>query len=86
MDAYKSMKEVKVDLRLVDSVSKFVKAALSSEDVINVKSGPYVVNGKSLLGMFSLDLAKGPVTVEIKSYENADVDQKFLDSIKGLIV
>ncbi len=45
-------------------VKKFVNIAQDLSVAVTLYSGKYVVDGKSILGIFSLDLSK-PVTVEI---------------------
>lgn len=54
----------KVKLTTIDDVRTFVTicSAITSHSV--VRQDLYVVNGASLMGMFSLDLSK-PLTVEI---------------------
>lgn len=47
-------------------VKKFVNIANKYPNEITVGTGRYVVNGKSILGLFSLDLEK-PVTVFVDS-------------------
>ncbi|MCI8477446.1 MAG: HPr family phosphocarrier protein [Oscillospiraceae bacterium] len=51
-------------LSSIDDVKQFVDAANRCPCEVDVRAGRYVVNGKSILGMFSIDLAK-PVQVEV---------------------
>jgi len=60
------MKSIKISLEMAQTVKEFVAITQSSEDEILLKSGKYVVDAKSILGIFSLDLSK-PLTVEIHS-------------------
>lgn len=46
----------------IDKVRGFVNIAMSKDYDIELLSGKYVVNGKSIMGVFSLDLTK-PVTM-----------------------
>lgn len=55
--------KVQVLLDKIADVAKFVQLATKCTDDIVVSSGNYRVNGKSLLGLYSLDLSK-LVTVE----------------------
>lgn len=48
-----------------DKVKEFVNAAQTLPQNIYLKSGKYNVDGKSILGIFSLDLSK-PITVNLK--------------------
>lgn len=54
---------VQVLLDKITDVAKFVQLATKCTDDIVVSSGNYRVNGKSLLGLYSLDLSK-PVMIE----------------------
>ena len=53
-----------VSLTSVDEVKQFVDAASRCACEIDVRSGRYVVNAKSIMGLFSLDLSQ-PVEVEV---------------------
>ena len=52
----------------VKKVSHFVNETLKFKGDITVKHGKYIVNGRSLLGLMSLDLSK-PLTCEIEERE-----------------
>lgn len=56
--------EFKVLLTSVAEVKAFVDAASVYPYEVDVKAGRYVINGKSIMGLFSIDLS-GPVTVEL---------------------
>ena len=58
------MKSVKISLEKASSVKEFVAITQNYGCEITIKSGHYVVDAKSILGIFSLDLSK-PLTVEI---------------------
>lgn len=66
------MKSVKISLEKTQSVKEFVNIAQSCEYEILLKSGKYVVDAKSILGIFSLDLSQ-PLTLEIYSDDCADL-------------
>ena len=57
-----------VHLRSVDDVKTFVNAASLVSCDIDVLSGRYLVDAKSIMGLFSLNLAK-PVTVQLHGSE-----------------
>lgn len=50
------MTELKIKLSSVDDVKKFVNTAVLYNGDFNIISGRYVIDGKSIMGMFSLDL------------------------------
>lgn len=60
------MKSVKISLAMAQKVKEFVQITQDCPYEILLKSGKYVVDAKSILGIFSLDLSL-PVTVEIYS-------------------
>ena len=49
-------------LDTMDSVKQFVSIASSKDYDIELHSGNYIVSGKSIVGIFSLDLTK-PITM-----------------------
>ena len=65
------MSEFLVSLTSIDDVRQFVKAATHCACDVDVLSGRYVVDGKSIMGLFSLDLSR-PVTVRL---HGSDGDQ-----------
>ena len=64
------MKSVKISLQMAQNVKDFVKVVQDYPYEIDLKSDKYVVDAKSILGIFSLDLSK-PLVVEIHS-DNCD--------------
>ncbi len=53
-----------VMLTSVADVKEFVDAACTYPYDVDVLTGRYVVNGKSIMGLFSIDLSR-PVTVRL---------------------
>lgn len=58
------MKSVKVYFPTIESVKDFVNAVSRYPYEVDLHNGRYVVDAKSLLGIYSLDLAK-PIVCEI---------------------
>ncbi len=56
------MEKIKIRLHTIEDVKMFVTAANMQVFDIDVVSGRYTIDAKSLLGIFSLDLTK-PVEV-----------------------
>jgi phosphotransferase system HPr-like phosphotransfer protein len=52
------MKTYKIRLKTIDDVRNFVNAVTAIECDVDLASGRYVVDAKSIMGIFSLDLAK----------------------------
>ena len=64
------MKTFSVLLNSINDVKNFVNLVSRFDYDIDLASGRYVVDAKSIMGIFSLDLSK-PITVEIHS-DNCD--------------
>ncbi len=60
-------------LNEIDNVKNFVENALLQDFDIEISSGKYTVNGKSIMGIFSLDLTK-----PIKLIAHCEGDNPFL--------
>ena len=75
------MKAVNVKLSLSENVKAFNAIVNKYGFDVDLRSGRYVVNAKSILGIFSLDLAR-PITVEVYE-DNCDA---FIEEIKPFIV
>ena len=64
------MKSVRISLQMASQVKAFVSVVQKYSYEIDLRSDRYVVDAKSILGIFSLDLSK-PIVVEIHS-DNCD--------------
>ena len=58
------MKSVILRLSLVENVNKFVNIVSRYPFDMDLRAGRHVVDAKSILGIFSLDLSR-PITLEI---------------------
>ena len=67
-------------LNSVNKVNKFTKIVDSIEEDIDIKGGRYIVNAKSILGIFSLNLAE-PLELIIHTEDEGRINQ-----IKDLLV
>ena len=63
------MTTIIIKLDSIDKVKKFVSITNCYEGKIEVSSGRCTVDGKSIMGIFSLDL-KNDLTLNIQSEEN----------------
>lgn len=52
------MKSYTLDLNSIDKVKGFVKAIESFDGYFDLASGRYVIDAKSIMGIFSMDLSK----------------------------
>jgi len=48
----------------IETVKKFVSFANNFDFPVNIVSGKYIINGKSIMGIFGLDLSQ-PIKVEV---------------------
>lgn len=62
-----------VDLSRFESVKRFVELSSSKTCFVLLKSEKYVVNAKSVLGIFSLDLSR-PIELEVEDGDYAAFD------------
>ena len=60
------MKSVAIRLSLVENVNAFVNIVARYPFDMDLRAGRHVVDAKSILGIFSLDLSR-PITLEIYS-------------------
>jgi len=75
------MKAFNIMLRSINDVKDFVNVVNKYDFDVDLTSGRYVVDAKSIMGIFSLDLSK-PIRVEI----HADDSESFCNEIKSFIV
>ena len=68
------MKTVDISLNSIDKVKNFVNLINKFDYDFDLVSGRYVIDAKSIMGIFSLDLSK-PITLNIHA------DDKKADSI-----
>ena len=76
------MTTVNVLLDTVDKVKGFVNTVAPLEGDIDLGSDRYVVDAKSIMGIFSLDLSK-PLKLEI---HDANTAERIMPMIKAYIV
>ena len=65
------MKTVKISLNSIDKVKAFVNEVTKYDAEFDLVSGRYVIDAKSIMGIFSLDLSK-PIDLNIHSENNID--------------
>lgn len=65
------MKTVKISLNSIDKIKAFVNEVTKYDAEFDLVSGRYVIDAKSIMGIFSLDLSK-PIDLNIHSENNID--------------
>ena len=76
------MKTFDLLLSSINDVKDFVNIVSKYDFDVDLTSGRYVVDAKSIMGIFSLDLTK-PITLNIHTDENVD---KILDALKDYLI
>ena len=72
------MQTVEVSLNSIDKVKSFVNILTKYDEDFDLVSGRYIIDAKSIMGIFSLDLSK-PISLNIHATENLD---EIMESIK----
>ncbi|NLC67869.1 MAG: HPr family phosphocarrier protein [Clostridiaceae bacterium] len=75
------MKSFNIMLKSINDVKDFVNIVNKYEFDVDLSSGRYVVDAKSIMGIFSLDLSK-PIKVEAHTDDCGD----FCEEIKKYMV
>lgn len=65
------MKTVTINLGSIDKVKSFVNDITKFDSDFDLVSGRYVIDAKSIMGIFSLDLSK-PIDLNIHSETDLD--------------
>ena len=76
------MKTVKISLNSIDKVKSFVNEITKFSNDFDLVSGRYVIDAKSIMGIFSLDLSK-PINLNIHADDNLPA---ILEAIKPYII
>ena len=76
------MKTVQISLNSIDKVKSFVNDITKFEYDFDLVSGRYVIDAKSIMGIFSLDLSK---PIELNIHAENDIDT-VLDALKPYIL
>jgi len=76
------MKTVQISLNSIDKVKSFVNTVSQMDSDFDLVSGRYVIDAKSIMGIFSLDLSK---PIELNIHADTGVDE-ILETLKPYIV
>ena len=76
------MKTVKISLNSIDKVKSFVNDISRFSYDFALVSGRYVLDAKSIMGIFSLDLSK-PIDLSIHAEDDVD---SILETLKPYII
>ncbi len=76
------MKTVQISLNSIDKVKSFVNDITKFDYDFDLVSGRYVIDAKSIMGIFSLDLSK-PIDLNVHADDNIE---KVLEVLKPYII
>ena len=76
------MKSVQISLDSIDKVKSFVNAVNRLEGEFDLVSGRYIVDAKSIMGIFSLDLSR-PIELQIHTESGFE---KVMKALKPYLV
>lgn len=76
------MKTVSISLNSIDKVKAFVNDISKYDFDFDLVSGRYVIDAKSIMGIFSLDLSK-PIELNIHATDKLD---EILEALKPYVV
>ncbi len=76
------MKTIKVSLNSIDKVKIFVNLIAKYDSDFDLVSGRYVIDAKSIMGIFSLDLSK---PIELTIHDDVAATE-VIENLKNFIV
>ncbi len=77
------MKSFKIRLQSIEEVKKFVSIMAQFNGYFDLVSGKYIVDAKSVMGIFSMDLSKA---LELRILETNEQESAIQDALKDYIV
>lgn len=77
------MKTIMIRLETIEDVKAFVSIVAQFNGYFDLASGRYVVDAKSVMGIFSMDLSK---TLEMRILETNEQEAEMMEALKPFIV
>ena len=77
------MKTVQISLNSIDKVKAFVNEISKFDCDFDLVSGRYVIDAKSIMGIFSLDLSK---TIDLNIHADGTTLDNVMEVVKSYIV
>ena len=75
------MQKYMIKLDTIDMVKNFVNMAAMFQEDVDLVSGRYTIDAKSIMGIFSIDLSK-----PIEMIVHGDNDAKYREQLKDYLV
>lgn len=76
------MTTISISLNSIDKVKSFVNVVGKYDTDFDLVSGRYVIDAKSIMGIFSLDLSK-PIDLTIHDDKNTD---EIMNALKDFVI
>ena len=77
------MREIIILLDSIETVKKFVSITTKFESEFDLVSGRYVIDAKSIMGIFSIDLSK-PIILRI--YEEGEKAENVIKALEEYVI
>ncbi len=77
------MKTVQISLNSIDKVKAFVNELAKFNNDFDLVSGRYIIDAKSIMGIFSLDLSK---PIDLNIHEGSDPIDSILEKLAPYII
>ncbi|HBA69891.1 MAG TPA: PTS sugar transporter [Lachnospiraceae bacterium] len=77
------MRSIIIKLETIEDVKEFVSIMAQFNGYFDLASGRYVVDAKSVMGIFSMDLSK---TLELRILETNEQMEEILAALQSFIV
>lgn len=77
------MKSINIRLQSIEEVKKFVNIMAQFHGYFDLASGRYVVDAKSVMGIFSMDLTR---VLELHILETNEQEQEIIAALQPFIV
>lgn len=79
------MIEKRIMLKSIGDVKEFVQIATNFDGEVDLVHDRYCIDGKSIMGIFSLDLSQ-KITMLVNKAISEEAEAAFLDNVKKFIV
>lgn len=80
------MREVTIELNTIDKVKAFCNEAWKIDGDLDIISGKHQVDGKSIMGIFSLDLSKTlTLQIEKDDVDITSISPYFVSAVKHIV-
>ena len=76
------MKTVKININTINDVKNFVSVVSRCDYDVDIVSGRYAIDAKSIMGIFSLDLSK---PIDLNIHAEAGIDE-ILETLSPYII